>query len=150
MTMQTLELDALQAALAGEHACIYAYGLAGARLDEAGATAAVALLENHRAQRARLSAAVRKRGAEPVAALASYALPFDVTDAVTARALLAEVEDRLAAVYADVVTAAVTSDVRTIGLTLVACARRTVAWGAPPTAFPGLPERAATSSSGLS
>ncbi len=139
--MQESELDALQAALAGEHACVYAYGLAGAHLGDPDRMTAAVLLERHRAQRSSLIRAIQVRGGEPVAALASYALPFDVTDAVTARALLAEVEGRLTAVYADVVTAAETSGARDVGLTMVPCAQRSVLWGATATAFPGLPER---------
>ena len=137
----TSTLDAVQAALAGEHACVYACGLAGGLLDGPGQQAAAAARDAHRGRRDELSQVVRRLGATPVAALPAYALPFPVTDPATARALLADVENRLAAVYADLVAAGATDGLRAAGAAGVRdAAAAAVAWGANVTAFPGVPE----------
>ena len=58
-------LDALQAVLAGEHACIYGYGLVGAHLSGRAADRARDAYEAHRARREELSRQIRLRHAEP-------------------------------------------------------------------------------------
>ena len=63
--------DALQAALAGEHACVYGYGLVGAHAGTREESAARAAYDAHRARRDLVTDQVRARGADPVAALPS-------------------------------------------------------------------------------
>jgi len=134
-------LDAVQAALAGEHACVYACGLAGGLLDGPDQQAAAAARDAHRRHRNELGQVVLGLGATPVAALPAYALPFPVTDPPSARALLADVENRLAAVYADLVAAGDTGGLRATGAEgLLDAAAAAVAWGAAVAAFPGVPE----------
>jgi Domain of unknown function (DUF4439) len=134
------ELTTLQAALAGEHACVYAYGLAGG-LVAAGAKANMATgYQAHRRARDEIADLIRLRGAEPVAAQPAYATPFPVHDEASARALLAVVESRLAAVYGDVVAAAMTREVRARAAAALAdAAASAVSFGQPLTAFPGMP-----------
>jgi hypothetical protein len=133
------EVDALQAALAGEHACIYAYGLAGGLMAAEAKPGAAAGYQGHRQRRDELAKLIRRRGAEPAAALAAYATPFPVHDDATARALLALVENRLAAVYGDVIAQATTQDVRARGARALAeAAAAAVSYGQPLTAFPGM------------
>ena len=132
-----MSVDAAQAALAGEHATIYAYGVAGANLD--GATRARALhgLTSHRAARDVLAAVVREHGAEPVGPLAGYALPFRVRGARAARRLLGQVEARLADVYGDLVASG-SGSTRALAVSgLANAAEQAAVWGGRTDAFPG-------------
>jgi hypothetical protein len=127
------EAEPLQRALAAEHAAVFAYGVIGGVLrGEALATA------GHDAHRGRRDQLISRLGERAVPAEPAYALPFAVEDARRARRLGRVVEQRCAAVYADVVS-------RTTGATralaaeaLTECAVRRLSWGAEPEAFPGL------------
>uniref|UniRef100_UPI000EF574C3 ferritin-like domain-containing protein n=1 Tax=Streptomyces sp. E5N91 TaxID=1851996 RepID=UPI000EF574C3 len=99
-------LDALQAALAAEHAAVYGYGVVGGRIAEDRRAEARTAYDAHRARRDALAREVRDLGGEPVAAAAGYALPFSVPDSTAAVRLAAELEDRVAGVYSDLVRAA--------------------------------------------
>jgi hypothetical protein len=80
-------------------------------------------------------------GATPVAAEPAYALPIEPTDAASAAELAATLEERLAAVYADLVAATNRLSLRSLGVDgVVTAARRLAQWrgSAPP--LPGLPE----------
>lgn len=138
------ELTALQAALAGEHAAVYGYGVVGGRIGDARRTEARAAYDAHRARRDGLVREVRALGAEPVAASAGYALPFAVTDPVSAVRLAAELEDRVAGVYADLVRAAGDARRRDAAAALRETAVRAVRWRGGSVAFPGLAERDGT------
>lgn len=132
------QLDALQAALAGEHASLYAVGVAGGRLRGTRFTAAQTLYAAHRDRRDRLADLITGLGEHPVAAEAAYDLPGPVTNPNTATALIRLVEQRLAAVYGDLVEAAETAPVRALGVqALIAAAREQVRWGGTAQAFPG-------------
>lgn len=137
-------VNALQAALAGEHAVVWAYGVLGPRLNDNQQVTARAVLVEHGRSRDRLRTILVGAGAVPVAAEPAYDLPVDPVDAVRGLQLAALLEERLAAVYADLVAATgVTGGpaLRTLAVTaLVDAARRTAGWrGSAPT-FPGLPE----------
>ena len=135
------EVAALQTVLAAEHAVVYGYGVAGAHLVGAEQSRATRGWERHRSDRDAVEAVIAARSATPEPPRAAYALPFPVTNAREARSLLALLEDRLAAVWADAV-AALNGELRTTaadGLTEAALAA--LAWGAETVAFPGLPER---------
>jgi hypothetical protein len=136
------DLTALQAALAGEHATVYAYGVAGAHLRDARRRAALQARDAHLARRDRLTDLVIAAGEQPVAAEPAYALPEPVEDAAGARRLAATVEERLAATYADLVAAA-DGDLRSLAATaLQEAAVRAATWrGHSVGPFPGLPER---------
>jgi hypothetical protein len=136
-------VEALQAALAGEHAAAYAYGVIGARLQGARRGQAEASRASHRARRDELIELVAGLGGNPVVAEPAYALPFPVDDPRAARALAADVEDRVAATYADVVTES-SGDVRSFAAAAMqAAAVDAFAWrGRSSGPFPGLPERA--------
>lgn len=140
-------LDALQAALAGEHAAVYGYGVVGARLagrsDEAAARAGY---DVHRTRRDLLEQQVRDRDAEPVAAQPAYDLGGPVATPAQARALATQIEHGTAATYADLVGAtdpATDAALRaTAGAWLRDAAVRAVGWSGAAQAFPGLTERA--------
>jgi len=132
------ELEALQAALAGEHAALYGVGVAGGKLSGAKFMAATDTFEHHRDTRDKLSDLIAAAGETPVAAEPAYDLPQPVTNAVSAGALILGIERRLAAVYGDLVEAAEQPAVRTLAIDeLLATAAAQVTWGGAPVAMPG-------------
>ncbi|MBT2409123.1 ferritin-like domain-containing protein [Streptomyces sp. ISL-12] len=138
------ELKALQAVLAAEHAAVYGYGVVGARVGEDRRTEARMAYDAHRARRDALGREVRDLGATPVAARAGYALPFPVPDAASAARLAAELEERVAGVYSDLVRAAGGERRKAAAEALREAAVRAVRWRGGSVAFPGLAERAGT------
>ncbi|MFK4103462.1 ferritin-like domain-containing protein [Streptomyces sp. NPDC019531] len=138
------ELEALQKALAAEHAAVYGYGVVGGRVREGRRTEAKAAYDAHRARRDALAREVRDLDGTPVAAAAAYALPFPVPDSAAAVRLAAELEDRVADVYSDVVRASEGGRRSTAAEALREAAVRAVRWRGESVAFPGLAERAAT------
>ncbi|AWN29805.1 ferritin-like domain-containing protein [Streptomyces libani] len=137
------ELTAVQAALAAEHAAVYGYGVVGGRIAGDRREEAQAAYDGHRARRDALRRVVRDLGGTPQAAAAAYKLPFPVPDAAAAARLAAELEDRLAAVYADLVRAGGSVRRREAAAALREAAVRSVRWRGGGVAFPGLVERAA-------
>jgi hypothetical protein len=132
------ENEALQAALAGEHAALYGVGVAGGKLSGARFRAATTLYEQHRRRRDTLTGLLLEFGEKPVAAEPAYELPRAVTNAATATALVLLIEQRLAAVYGDLVESAEQAKVRTFAIqTLIATASTQLGWGGAPVAFPG-------------
>ncbi|MEU0895727.1 ferritin-like domain-containing protein [Streptomyces massasporeus] len=138
------ELRALQAALAAEHAAVYGYGIVGGRIGDGKRTEARTAYDAHRARRDALVREVKDLGGRPVAASAGYALPFQVPDSAAAVRLAAELEDRVAGVYADLVRAADGGRRTLAAEALREAAVRAVRWRGESVAFPGLAERAGT------
>lgn len=99
-------LGALQQALAAEHACVFGYGVVGARAEGADEARARSAFEAHRARRDALEQAIRDAGADPVAALGSYDLPEPAPTGPDVRGWAATLEDGAAGAYADLVAAA--------------------------------------------
>ena len=132
-------VQALQTALAGEHAAVYGYGVLGAHLrgrDQDRARTAYAV---HRARRDQLRALIVERDATPVAAAAGYRLPGPVETADDAVVLATQIEERLAAVWVDAV-----GDLRGKLRALAAralqdTAVRAATWRGGSLPFPGLP-----------
>ncbi|RPE40187.1 uncharacterized protein DUF4439 [Streptomyces sp. Ag109_O5-1] len=137
-------LTALQAALAAEHAAVYGYGVIGGRIGEQRQAEARSAYDAHRARRDALVREVRDLGGQPVAASAAYALPFAVTDSATAVRLAAELEERVADVYSDLVRASSGQRRGAAAGALREAAVRAVRWSGESVAFPGLAERAST------
>ncbi|WP_329062826.1 ferritin-like domain-containing protein [Streptomyces sp. NBC_01429] len=140
--MTTRALTAAQAALAAEHAAVYGYGVVGGRIGDNRRAEATAAYAAHRARRDALARTVRDLGGRPEAAAAAYALPFTVPDASAAVRLAAELEDRVAGVYSDLVRAAEGPLRREAAGALREAAVRAVRWRGGGVAFPGLAERA--------
>ncbi|AYY12775.1 DUF4439 domain-containing protein [Actinobacteria bacterium YIM 96077] len=133
---------ALQATLAGEHACVYGYGVAGAYLDDDELAAARQALEVHEQRRDTLREHLLAMDVEPEAALPAYALPFAVDDATSARELAGVLEERLGAVYIDLIGAGTGVDLRELAAeAVVDTAVRAARWGVALSAFPGLEGR---------
>jgi len=131
---------ALQQALAGEHAAVYAYGVAGGVLDPVGSAATLARegYATHRDRRDRIRAQLRALEEEPVAAEPGYGLPGRVTTAAEAGALTRRVEDRCAVLHAAVVAASTGELRREATGWLGDAATRLLGWGGDSTAFPGV------------
>ncbi|GAA3890628.1 ferritin-like domain-containing protein [Streptomyces lacrimifluminis] len=142
----TAELTALQAALGAEHAAVYGYGVVGGLIGEARRSEARAAYDAHRARRDELARAVRALGGTPVAAAAGYALPFPVSDSDGAVRLAAELEERVAGVYSDLVRATGGERRRTGAEGLREAAVRAVRWRGGSVPFPGLAERSGSAS----
>ncbi|MFB7246270.1 DUF4439 domain-containing protein [Streptomyces populi] len=140
------ELKALQAALGAEHAAVYGYGVVGARIGTARQSDARSAYDAHRARRDTLARAVKDMGDTPRAASAAYMLPFPVTDTAAAIRFAAELEERVADVYSDLVRAATGDRRRMAAGALREAAVRAVRWSGESVAFPGLAERAASPS----
>lgn len=127
-------LAAIAAAIDGEEAAVYAYGIAIPRLAGSLGDLARGGLAAHRLQ----VVALRQR--IPVADQPAAPGGFDVdvpVDSTQAASLLAGVEVRLAAVYADLAAFSAGAQRREAVLSARECAVRSVAWGAAPQAFPG-------------
>jgi hypothetical protein len=145
--LEPATLESVQTVLAGEHAAVFGYGLAAGRLRGDRLDLARRLLDAHRAKRDRLAAIVVDAGATPVASAAAYDVEPDPTNAAQASSALAGIEDRLTALYADLVGAtSVTTPsaaaVRSVAVTGVQeSASRRLDWSGEVAVFPGLPER---------
>ncbi|MFD0686491.1 ferritin-like domain-containing protein [Actinomadura fibrosa] len=143
--MPKFDLQALQTALAAEHAAVYGYGLLGARLRGPLQQTAKAVWEAHRTQRDRLVALL---SAEPVAAAAAYRLPVRVTSARSAVQLAAALEDALVPAYVGLAGASHPQLRRFAAGCAQNAMARSAGWrqkggaAAPREAFPGLPPAA--------
>jgi hypothetical protein len=133
------EVAALQAALAGEHACVFGYGVVGGVLAGDEEEPAGAAFDTHRRRRDDLARLLRDSGTEPVAALPGYTLPLPVRTAAEARELAGLLEARQAVLLAELVAAAGTSTLRaTAARWLADAAVRGASWSGAVTALPGL------------
>ncbi|WP_432513639.1 DUF4439 domain-containing protein [Kineococcus sp. SYSU DK001] len=126
----------LQAALAGEHAAVFAFGLVVARLAGPRRTEAAGDLAAHRVARDDLVDRITAAGATPVRSAPGY--DVDAPTAEAALALAASVQERLTALYAAVAAGPTTE--RALGAAaVVTAARGARRWGSTVAAFPGLP-----------
>jgi Domain of unknown function (DUF4439) len=137
-------LEALQATLAAEHAAVHAYGVVGGRLAAADnpqlADRFRAGYEAHRSRRDWLRSRIADRGAVPTPAALGYAVPTQGRDPVELSGTARGVEERCAAVYAQLVASSTGEDRRWAVDALTATAVLVLSLGAEPTAFPGAPE----------
>lgn len=134
-------VEALQTALAAEHAAVHVFGVLGGRTSQSGSPALFAAVsaahEAHRARRDRLTAGLTDLDASPVAAEAAYAVPGRLeTDQQIARTALMT-EQSCAVTYAWLVAQA-SEDWRRWAITaLIETAVRELAFGGEPEPFPG-------------
>ncbi|MET9697534.1 ferritin-like domain-containing protein [Streptomyces sp. NPDC006529] len=135
-------LTAAQAVLAAEHAAAYGYGVIGARVAPERSGEARDAYGVHLARRDALARTVRDLGGSPQPAEAAYALPFPVRTPGDAERLAAEIEERVAGAYSDLVRAADGPLRREAADALSAAAVRAARWRGGGVAFPGLAERA--------
>ncbi len=133
---------ALAALLAAEQAAVYAFGVVGGQAAESARPAALVALQRHAARRDLLAGRLSAAGQRPEPADPAYGLPFPVDGPASARALAAHVETVVAEATADLVRAAARRDRVEAARWLAETYLAARAWGAAPTAFPGLAERA--------
>lgn len=101
--MNQVPVDALQPALAAEHAAVWAYGLAGAFMAEELAGQLAEAAAAHRARRDATERMLIDAGVLPVQAEPGYLTPEPVTDAVSALRLAVTVETDAAAAWRSVI-----------------------------------------------
>ncbi len=141
-------LSALQTALAGEYAAIYAYGVVGGQLAAHAAgpsrlAQAHAGLTLHSARRDQLIAMIRVAGGAADPGAGGYVVPFPVASIASARRLASTIESRCAGNYAQLVSALGPPGARGVPLTwLLDAARRQASWSGVAPALPGLQEPA--------
>jgi hypothetical protein len=134
----------MQRALAGEHAAVYVYGVLGGRVSDSRSPALAdqlaAAYAVHRGRRDQLTGLVRRAGADPVAADLSYQVPNAATTEAQLREAARTVEQRCAAVYADMVGSTSRADRAYAVRALTDTALRELTFGGRPTPYPGVPE----------
>lgn len=139
-TVSGAVVDAMQDALAGEHAAIYAYGVVGGRLDYGTDDQQLATEQYtaHRSRRDQLAGFVSEAGAEPVGTEPAYELPIDVDETDAPQRIGQQVEDRCSVLYAGVVAVA-TGEIRSAAITALGeAAVAGIKWDAPSAALPGV------------
>jgi hypothetical protein len=141
-----MTVEALQTALAAEHAALYVYGALGARTSESAQgplfAEVVDAYATHRAWRDQLTRRLLDEGAEPTPASPTYELPNTPPTAVGVARAARDLETRCAETYAYVVANTAGEDRRWAIDALTRAAVRQVAFGAPPGPFPGAPDLA--------
>lgn len=133
--------EAVAAALDGEHAAVYTYGVVAARLAGGERDRALASLDDHRLLVERLSTWLLDAGLEAAPSAPAYTVPPLSTprDAVV---LAASLEDQVAVLDASLVAASWRALRAEAANLLVRRALAAAAWRGTGTAFPGLPELA--------
>ena len=141
------EADALNAALAAEHAAVWGYGVVGAALPGDKQELAAASENAHRDARDRLVGLLAERDTEPVGEQGAYELPFPVLSEVDAAKLAVTLEDGVSGAYVRLLGDAAEPATRELAVdALGATEVRAVAWRTrakqkPVTnPFPGLPK----------
>jgi hypothetical protein len=136
-------VDALQRALASEHAAIWAYGLAGAFLPPASDPALAKGSEAHTARRDATITLVKKAGATPRSAEPGYTTPQPLTNQSSAFVLLAAAEADSAAAWRSVLEHTSDQAIRKTALdALTDAAVRAMSWrqaGGQTPSTPALP-----------
>jgi hypothetical protein len=135
-------VQALQKALAAEHAAVHLFGVLGARSSTSRQPtlfrALSAAFEAHRAQRDELTVLVSAKGVDPVAALVDYRVPGPVGTAAQLQAVARTIESRITRTYGELVGNTAGTDRRWAIAALDAAALRGLTFGVRPTDFPGL------------
>jgi hypothetical protein len=134
-------LDALQTALAAEHAAVYVLGSLGAHTSLSRTPglydAVSASYDAHRARRDQLTTRVLDHGGEPVAAEPAYTLPTGVGTPAGVTAAALDLERRCATTYAWLVAETVGADRAWAIAALTSSAVRELSFRGSPEIFPG-------------
>jgi len=135
------EVDALQTALAAEHAAVYVYGALGAQTSQSARPALFAALEAayvvHRDRRDRLVSDLTSLDAVPVPAEPAYRLPADLDSAEVVTARARDLEAGCAATYAYCVGSTTGPYRQWAVAALTDAAVRGLGFGAEPEPLPG-------------
>ena len=139
-------VDALQRALAAEHAALHVYGTLGARTSASATPTLFADItagyNAHRARRDQLTARVRDHGEEPVAAEPAYELPAPLDNPAQVTAAALDVERSCTATYAWLVGQTSGADRQWAVTALTEAAVRELTFRGSPEIFPGGGEHA--------
>jgi hypothetical protein len=134
-------LDAQQAALAGEHAAVYLFGVFGAQASQSRQPALYARLLDafrvHRKRRDQLTVVIAAAGADPVAAEVSYDLPASMETAPELNDAALQVERRIARTYGQLVESTAGAERRWALVALDDSAVRQLEFRGTPEMFPG-------------
>lgn len=131
-------LDALQEALAAEHAAIYGYNLVIAQLTGDTRDAGLSVLDGHRARRDRLRAMVVAAGGTPTEAAPAYRPAAPVQGAAAAVKVAADLERDVALAFADLVAASAADTRSFAARSLQDIAVAQTSWQHSAPRFPGL------------
>lgn len=140
--MTTTEtVEALQTALAAEHAALFVYGSLGAQTSESATphvfAEVVDAYSTHRAWRDLLTTRLREEGVEPVPAAPTYELPDIPANVIGVVTAACDLEARCCETYAYVVASTVGQDRSWAIQALTRAAVRQTALGLPPGSWPG-------------
>ncbi len=135
-------VQALQKALAAEHAAVHLYGLLGGQSSKSRQPSLFEQLERayaaHRTARDRLTVLVTRNGADPVAAKVDYLVPGPTSTPAKIRAVARTLERRVTRTYGELVANTAAGERRWAIEALDASALRELSFGAQPSDFPGL------------
>jgi hypothetical protein len=135
-------VEALQKALAAEHAAVFLYGVLGARTSGSQQPTLLAQLntafEQHRGQRDALTVLVSAKGTDPVASLVDYRVPGSVATPAGVTATARTIELRVTRTYGELVANTSGTDRRWAIAALEGSAVREGSFGATIGNFPGL------------
>lgn len=139
----TTEITPLQTAVAGEHAALWVLGVVGAQApaDSSLREQVTAAYRTHRTQRDHLVARITELGGNAVPAEPAYTLG-DVSTQAAGYAAALEVEQKAAAIYADLVTHTTGADRAWAIKALVESSIRQLRFRGSPEIFPGTSELA--------
>lgn len=133
-------VEALQRALASEHAALWAYSLALAFVPAEWATRARADIEAHKSLRAEVTTTLSDLGKRPVSAQPAYTPPQPVVDAVSAGALMVAAETDTTAAWRSVLERSSYQPLRAAGLkSMIACTGRCAYWRGVTDRSPAIP-----------
>lgn len=120
---------ALQAALVGEYAASYAYGVIGGRLTTAAdQAAALAALATHNELRDRLRTDITALAGQPGVPAPGYRLAFPVQTPTQARALAVDVETKSVALWQQVAAHATGTTLQWAAAAAAGCQQRAAKW----------------------
>ena len=135
-------VQALQKALAAEHAAVFLYGLLGAQSSQSRQPELFSRLTSaytaHRAARDELTVLVAARGSDPVASKTDYEVPGATTTPAQIQAVARLVESRVTSTYGELVGNTAGRDRRWAIAAVEASALRELTFGTAPSDFPGL------------
>ena len=134
--------DALQTALAAEHAAVFVYGALGGQTSQSDDPTLYAEVTDayvtHRGRRDRLIALLEGDGRQPVAAEPGYDLPADLSTPVAIAGRALELERACAETYVFVVASTTAEDRKWAIDALLDTAVRELSFGGKPERLPGL------------
>lgn len=134
-------VEALQAALAGEHAAVYSYGAIGARTSASAEPSLYATMlagfRTHRRRRDQLTAMISAHGATPVEAEVDYEVPTPLDSAAELNNAALQLERRIARTFSQLVESTAGAERRWALVALDDAAVRQVELRGTPEMFPG-------------